>query len=217
VALLLSLWGPFATAIAVVLSQSTTQLADFVRRSVELVALAISWAVYRHLGRTAGLTPARAARLERIASLAVASALSVSAVVMLVLVSTRLRAFVPGGDVRLGLLIAVLGLVVNAVFWRRYAGMERESPNTLIDAQRRLYRAKVAVDACVIAALATVLLAPEHPAVRWVDLSGSFAVAVYLLVSAHRTVRGSTVGPGATMPVPTARAPTTTHRSSRHG
>ena len=200
-ALLLSLWGPFATAIAVALSQSTTQLADFVRRSVELVALAISWAVFRHLRRTSGLTPARAARLERVASLAVASALTVSGVVMLVLVSTRVRTFVPGGDVRLGLAIAVLGLVVNAVFWRRYAGMERERPNTLIDAQRRLYRAKVAVDACVIAALATVLLAPEHPAVRWVDLGGSLAVAVYLMVSAQRTLRGTTVGAGATLPI----------------
>lgn len=200
-ALLLSLWGPFATAIAVVLSQSTTQLADFVRRSVELVALAIAWLVFRHLRRTSGLTPARAARLERVASLAVASALTVSAVVMLVLVSARLRAFVPGGDVRLGLTIAVLGLVVNAVFWRRYAGMVREHPNTLIDAQRRLYRAKVAVDACVIAALATVLLAPEHPAVRWVDLGGSLAVAVYLLVSAQRTLGGTTDRVGATMPV----------------
>jgi hypothetical protein len=41
VALLLSLWGPLATGLAVLLSQSTTQVADFVRRSVELVALAI--------------------------------------------------------------------------------------------------------------------------------------------------------------------------------
>lgn len=50
-ALLLSLWGPLATGLAVVSSHSTTQLADFIRRSVELVALFVSWWVFRHLER----------------------------------------------------------------------------------------------------------------------------------------------------------------------
>ncbi len=189
-ALLLSLWGPFTTGIAVALSQSTTQLADFVRRSVELAALATSWAVFRYLRRQPGITDERADRLRRIATVAVALAMTASGTVMLVLVITRLRAFAPGGDVRLGLLIALLGLVVNGVFWRRYLGMVRERPDDLIDAQRRLYRAKVAVDAGVIVALSTVLWAPEHPLTRWVDLGGSVVVGVYLLASAWQTVWG---------------------------
>jgi divalent metal cation (Fe/Co/Zn/Cd) transporter len=187
VALLLSLWAPLVTGIAVLLSQSTTQLADFVRRSVELVALAVSWAVFRSLRRRPALDRERAARLEALATRVVAVALAVSGVVTLLLVAHRLRAFVPGGDVRLGLLIALLGLATNAVFWRRYAGMARERPDAIIDAQRRLYRAKVAVDACVIAALASVLIAPDHPATRLVDLAGSLAVALYLLATAFRT------------------------------
>jgi hypothetical protein len=43
----------------------------------------------------------------------------------------------------------------------------------------------------VIAALATVLWAPGHPATRWVDLGGSVAVALYLLASAQRTLTAS--------------------------
>jgi divalent metal cation (Fe/Co/Zn/Cd) transporter len=191
VALLLSLWAPLATGVAVVLSRSTTQVADFVRRSVELVALAISWAVYRRLRRRGELTAEHRARLERVATRGVAVALAVSGGVMLLLAAGRMRAFEPGGDVRLGLLIAVLGLGTNGWFWRRFGAMARERPDALIDAQRRLYRAKVAVDACVIAALATVLWAPGHPVARWLDLGGSVAVALYLLWSAQRTLAAS--------------------------
>jgi len=188
VALLLSLWAPLATGLAVLLSRSTTQLADFVRRSAELVALAITWAVYRHLRRRGDLDAARRASLERLATRGVAAALALSGAVMLLLAAGRLRSFEPGGDVRLGLAIALLGLATNGWFWRRFGALARERPDALIDAQRRLYRAKVAVDACVIAALATVLWAPGHPATRWVDLGGSVAVALYLGWSAWRTV-----------------------------
>jgi divalent metal cation (Fe/Co/Zn/Cd) transporter len=193
VALLLSAWGPLVTGIAVLLSQSTTQLADFVRRSVELVALATSYGVFRHLRRRPDMAAARAEGLRRRATLTVTMALATSGVVMLLLIATRLRAFEPGGDVRLGLAIAILGLIVNSVFWRRYRGMTRERPDTIIDAQGHLYRAKAAVDAAVIAALATVLLAPQHPATRWVDLGGSVAVGAYLLLSAWQTAQNSLV------------------------
>jgi Co/Zn/Cd efflux system component len=191
VALLLSMWAPLATGIAVLLSSSTTQAADFVRRSVELVALATSWAVFRYVRRRPGLTAERAARLESNAARTVALALAVSGAVTLTLAAARLREFVPGGDVRLGLLVAVLGLVTNAVFWRRYAAMSREAAGAIIDAQRRLYRGKVAVDLCVIAALFTVLVAPDHGAARGVDIAGSVAVGIYLLASAWRTARAA--------------------------
>ncbi len=189
VALLLSAWAPFVTGWAVVLSQSTTQVADFVRRSVELTAVAVGWAVFRRLRRREP-APADAARLERIAAWAVAAALGVSGGVTLLLALRRVTDFAPGGDVRLGLLVAVLGLLTNGWFWRRYASFARERPGRLMEGQRTLYRAKVAVDACVIAALTSVALAPGRPATRWIDLAGSFAVALYLLWSAGRAVSG---------------------------
>lgn len=191
VALLLSMWGPLTTFIAVVLSQSTTQLADFVRRSVELVALATSWIVFRRLRRSPTMTPEAVARLERWATFVVATALTVSGAVMLLLVASRWGTFEPGGDLRLGVTIAALGLAFNAVFWRRYAGLARERPGPLIDAQRRLYRAKAAVDAAVLAALSTLMLAPGTQTARWVDLGGSLLVALYLLLSALRSARGA--------------------------
>ncbi|MBW6455092.1 MAG: cation transporter [Trueperaceae bacterium] len=189
VALLLSAWAPFVTGWAVVLSQSTTQVADFVRRTVELAAIAVAWAIFRRLRRRRP-GPSDAERLERLAAWAVAAALGVSGGVTLLLSVRRAADFAPGGDVRLGLLVAVLGLLTNGWFWRRYAGFARERPGRLMDGQRTLYRAKVAVDACVIAALASVALAPGRPATRWIDLAGSVAVALYLLWSAVRAAAG---------------------------
>lgn len=183
-ALVLSLAAPFATGYAVLISRSATQLADFVRRSVELVALATSWAVVRQRRRRPGLGAVQVRRLEHRAALAVAAALAVSGLVTLVVAGAGARAIAPGGDVRLGLLIAVLGLVTNAAFWRRYARLQREDPNAVIAAQRRLYAAKMAADAVVVVALTTVWLAPEHPWAGPVDLVGSLAVALYLLATA---------------------------------
>jgi divalent metal cation (Fe/Co/Zn/Cd) transporter len=188
-ALLLSLWGPLLTGIAVLLSQSLTQVADFVRRSVELVALAVAWLVFRHVHETPGMSEARMRHLERRSAQGVAIALAVSGGVMLLLTLARWQAFEEPGDVRLGLAVASLGLVANTWFWRRYRSLERERASDLIGAQRRLYRAKAAVDLVVIASLGTLWIVPDHAAARIVDVGGSLAVACYLLWSSHRTLQ----------------------------
>ncbi len=190
VALLLSAWGPLATGIAVYTGQSTTQLADFVRRSVELIALFVSWWVFRHVQREAAPAAGRE-RLERRAALTVAGAMGCSGVVMLAVSLTRLGTFQPGGNVYPGLAIAGLGLLTNAWFWQRYARFNHESHNPIMAAQRDLYRAKSSVDLCVIVALLSVALAPRAPLTRYLDLGGSAAVAVYMLWSAVRAARTS--------------------------
>ncbi|MEW5921676.1 MAG: cation transporter [Bacillota bacterium] len=192
VALLLSMWAPLATGIAVVLSRSTTQLADFIRRSVELVALFVSWWVFRHLQRKEELGPEEKAALERIAGLCVAAALCCSGIVMLVLALSRLSTFQPGGNVYLGIGIAGLGLITNAWFWRRYTLLTNEHYSTVIDTQRQLYRAKAFVDLCVIVALAAVAVNPIHPVTRYIDVLGSVAVSFYLLWSGYCTARTAT-------------------------
>ncbi len=195
-ALLLSMWAPLATGIAVLLSHSTTQLADFVRRTVELVALAISYGVFRYLEHRRTPDDAERARLESIAGHCVAGAMAISGLVMIVIAVSRVGTFVPGGNVYPGLAIAVMGLGVNTWFWRRYARLNREQHNLIIAAQSQLKRAKSLVDLCVIAALAAVAINPTHPVTRYIDIIGSLAVALYLLWSglqAARDARSSTL------------------------
>lgn len=188
-ALLLSAPGPLVTGIALITSHSTTQLADFIRRGVELVAIFISWWVFHRLHRNTAMGEAQQAQLERIAGLSTAAAMASSGVVLLVVALSRLSVFEPGGNVSMGLTIAVLGLVTNSWFWRRYTVLTREQYSAVIAAQQQLYRAKASVDLCVVAALAAVAIAPAHPLTRSVDILGSVMVALYLLWSGLRTAQ----------------------------
>jgi divalent metal cation (Fe/Co/Zn/Cd) transporter len=200
IALLLSVWGPLATGIAMVMSHSTTQMADFVRRSVELLALFTSWFVFHRLIRGKESTLAQRATLEKLAGLSVAIAMGCSGAITLAVTLSRLSTHQPGGNVYLGLVIAVLGLIVNTWFWRRYWRLDHELHTTIIRAQCHLYRAKSFVDICVIAALATVAVAPAHAVTRYIDLLGSIAVAIYLLWSSANAWREAMTEPGTATP-----------------
>lgn len=188
-ALLLSLWAPLATGIAVVLSRSMTQVADFIRRSVELVALLVSWRVFVYLKRKADIDREQHSRLERVAGLSVAAALFCSGAIAVLLAITKLRSFTPGGNVYPGLAIAVMGLATNSWFWLRYTTLTREHYDPIIDAQRHLYRAKALVDLFVIGALSSVAVSPASRFSAYTDGMGSIAVGAYLVWSGLRTAR----------------------------
>ena len=189
IALLLSTPGPLVTGLAAISSHSTTQLADFVRRTVELVALFLSWWVFRRLQRNQALSKKEQSRLEDVAGLGVAAAMICSGIVMLLVAISRFSEFEPGGQVIPGLVIAVLGLITNGWFWRRYTALTREQYSAVIAAQQRLHRAKAIVDLCVVAALAAVAIAPTHRATPYVDILGSITVAGYLLWNGVRMER----------------------------
>lgn len=185
----LSLPGPLVTGIAAVSSRSATQLADFIRRTAELLALGVSWWVFRRLNR--GTTPVEdeRARLEHLSGLWVAAAMCCSGIAMLIVSASRLSAPKPSGNVSLGLGIAILGFLTNAWFWRRYSALTKETFNAVTEAQRKLYLAKTWVDLCVVIALTAVAAAPSHPATRYTDVAGSGVVACYLLYSGLRAAK----------------------------
>lgn len=187
----LSLPGPLVTGFAAASSRSATQLADFIRRTTELLALGVSWWVFRKLNRGATPSEDERARLERLANRSVAAAMCCSGVAMLIVAVSRLAVARPSGNVSLGLTIAVLGLIINGWFWRRYAAMTRETFNAVIESQRKLYLAKTSVDLCVVAALTAVAVAPTHPATRYIDVAGSGTVALYLLYSGLRSAKSA--------------------------
>lgn len=186
IAFLLSAPGPLVTGMAVLSSNSTTQLADFIRRGVELAALFISWWVFRQLHRNTDLGEENQIKLERVAGLSVAGAMICSGIVMLIVAAFRFSVFEPGGNIYFGLTIAILGLLTNAFFWWRYTVLTREQYSSVIASQRDLYRAKAFVDFCVVTALAAIAIAPGHPATQYVDVLGSVIVASYLLWSGLR-------------------------------
>ncbi len=180
--------GPIVVGLGLLVGRSSTQLADFIRRTAELVAIIVSWVVYNVTHKGAEADTERKLRLERIADFCVGSAMCLSGMAML------LVAFLSDGgekgNVIPGLVIAILGVTTNSWFWLRYRKLDKANPNAILAVQSKLYRAKSLVDACVTIALTTVAVSPASVAAHYMDVVGSVAVAVYLVVNGAITIFG---------------------------
>jgi len=184
---LMSSPGPIVVGLGLLVGQSSTQLADFVRRSAELLAIIMAFVVYQMTNREGKPTdPGEKARLERLSNLFVGTVMCVSGLSMLLIALFCLRT--EKGNVIPGLTIAVLGVVANTIFWRKYTRLYNETKNAIIGTQARLYRAKSLVDTCVTAALLAVTIAPASPVSLWLDKLGSGIVALYLMWCGIKTV-----------------------------
>lgn len=178
--------GPLVVGIGLIMGRSSTQIADFVRRSAELLAIIVSYVVYQLTTRDGFTDMERKARLEKNTDLFVGGAMCLGGAMMLVL------ALLPSkgetGNVIPGLSIAILGVIANSIFWRRYSRLGKESNNSILLVQSRLYRAKTLVDICVTAALLSVTLLPGSQLSYWLDKAGSAVVAVYLICTGAKTM-----------------------------
>ena len=178
---ILSSPGPLVLGLGLLFGRSSTQLADFVRRTAELIAIIVSWAVYGMTQKGEEIDLGRKVRLERIANLSVGVAMCLSGTAMLLI--TFLARSNEKGNVVPALIIAILGVLTNSWFWFRYRKLDRENPNAILAVQSRLYRAKSFVDACVTLALTTVAIVPTSLAAVYMDIAGSSVVAMYLVVN----------------------------------
>ncbi len=185
---LLSSPGPLVLGVALFFGQSSTQLADFIRRTVELAAIVVSWIVYRILHKEGASDLVRQDRLERTVNVTVGVAMSLSGLVML-FIALSSSSSTDKGNVVPGLIIAFLGVLVNSWFWLRYRKLNRTRPDAILAVQSRLYRAKSVVDVCVVVALLFVAVAPRAPITTYVDLGGSIIVAAYLMRNGYITIR----------------------------
>ncbi len=180
--------GPIVVGAGLLIGRSSTQLADLIRRTAELIAIIVSWLMFRIINKDGAEDAIRKAKLERIANLCVgfAMCLSGAAMVLIAFISDN----TDKGNVIPGLVIAILGVITNTWFWLRYRKLDRAKPNAILAVQSKLYRAKSLVDTCVTIALATVTISPASVAAYYMDLAGSVVVAVYLIVNGVITIFG---------------------------
>ena len=183
---LMSAPGPLVVGLGLMAGRSSTQIADFVRRSSELLAIIMAFAVYQITTRDGSTDEQRKAKLERISNIFVGAMMCIGGSFMIAL------AFLSeGGDkgnVIPGLSIAVLGVIANTLFWHKYTKLNKADPNAILAVQARLYRAKSLVDCCVTIALLSVAIAPASPVSVWLDFIGSIIVAVYLVWCGIQTI-----------------------------
>ena len=178
--------GPLVVGLGLLVGQSSTQIADFVRRSSELLAIIMAFVVYKFTTKDGVCDTKKKEKLEKISNIFVGAMMCLGGTMMLLL------AFVSEntekGNVIPGLSIAVMGVIANTIFWRRYAKLNKAEPNAILAVQARLYRAKSLVDSCVTIALLFVAIAPKAKASNYVDLVGSVIVAVYLIICGIQTI-----------------------------
>ena len=183
---LMSSPGPLVVGLGLLAGRSSTQIADFVRRSSELLAIIMSFVVYQITTKDGTTNEIRKAKLERLANIFVGAMMCIGGSFMIAL--AFMAESEDKGNVIPGLAIAVLGVIANTIFWWKYTKLNRAEPNTILEVQARLYRAKSLVDCCVTIALLSVAIAPESPVSVWLDFIGSVIVAAYLVWCGIQTI-----------------------------
>lgn len=178
--------GPLVVGLGLLSGRSSTQIADFVRRSAELLAIIMSFVVYKLTTKGDECDEIKKAKLEKGSNIFVGAMMCIGGIFMVLL--TFMSDTEDKGNVIPGLAIAVLGVVANSMFWKKYTTLNKAEPNAILMVQSRLYRAKTLVDSCVTIALLSVLIAPGTQASYWLDFIGSIIVAVYLIWCGIRTV-----------------------------
>lgn len=178
--------GPLVVGLGLLAGRSSTQIADFVRRSAELLAIIMSFIVYKLTTKDGACDEAKKAKLERGSNTFVGVMMCIGGGFMVALVLMSEAG--DKGNVIPGLAIAVLGVIANTIFWRRYTRLNKAEPNAILAVQARLYRAKSLVDCCVTIALLSVAIAPESQLSLWLDMIGSIIVALYLIWCGIKTV-----------------------------
>ena len=182
---LMSAPGPLILGFGLLAGRSSTQIADFFRRSAELLAIIASYVVYLMTTKHDD-SGARKAQLEKYSNAFVGAMMCLGGAVMIALALTAESS--DKGSVIPALAIAVMGVIANTLFWRKYTKLNKAEPNAILAVQARLYRAKSLVDCCVTAALLAVAIAPASPVSGWLDMIGSVIVACYLIWCGVKTV-----------------------------
>lgn len=183
---LMSSPGPLVVGLGLLSGRSSTQIADFIRRSSELLAIIMSFVIYKITTKDDVWNKKRKQTLERSSNIFVGSMMCVGGIFMILL--TLIKSNTEKGNVIPGLAIAVMGVIANSIFYYKYTHLNKLEANPILMVQARLYRAKTIVDGCVTFALLSVVIAPESVLSFSLDFIGSFIVAIYLLWCGLRTV-----------------------------
>lgn len=171
--------GPIVVGFGLLVGRSSTQLADFLRRTAELLAIIVSFFIYKILNKKeATEKEIDKERLEAIANNFVGFAMLISGIVMMAIAIFADNS--EKGNVIPGLSIAFLGLITNSWFWLRYNKLGKINKDPILLVQSKLYRAKSLVDACVFTVLLLVFFLPTTKIAHYADVGGSIIVSIYL-------------------------------------
>ena len=184
-----SSFGPIVTFIAMMMNSSSTQIADFIRRTVELSVLILALYVYLRIHKKEmGHNIVNKYKVSIYRLLAIVLLLS-SFVLFYLFILALINPSIPEGSVWLGLSIAILGVCFNGYFMIRYKKFNHQKESFVMDSQSKMYQAKTLVDLNVVIALSSIIIFRNSTLSYWIDTLGTLFIAVYLLLRAYSIFR----------------------------
>lgn len=176
ISILLSTPGVIVLFIGALMGKSSTQLADLIRKSLELIALIASFIIFlitinRHLEKN------EETKLNSFVNVIIACSMFVSGI-MIVIVSI-LNLHKERGNVTLSLIISILGVMTNGYLYFKYRKFSKE--NDSFHSLQELYKAKTIIDFVVSLSLLIMTLFKEMFFINYVDLCGCLIVVGYLV------------------------------------
>ena len=178
--------GPLVVGLGLLVGKSSTQLADFIRRTIELLSIIFAFVVYSITTKNDNVNLKLKQKLEKSTNVFVASTMIISAIIMLVVSLTQQSS--EKGNVISGLVIAILGVTANSIFWIKYRLLGAKTQNNILKTQSSLYRAKTFVDLSVTIALFVLTFSQSAIVSYYFDLIGTICVSVYLGITGTITL-----------------------------
>lgn len=173
--------GPLVVGFGLIIGQTSTQIADFIRRSIELSAIIISFVIYCITSKDNKINADKKRKYEKGSNIFVSIAMIISGIIMTIVALSS--SYTDTGNVIPGLSVACLGVIANTVFWLRYKKLGKETSNKILLIQSKLYRAKTFVDISVVIALGAVLFSDNPTVSYYFDIIGTICVSAYLCFS----------------------------------
>ena len=180
--------GPLVVGLSLLIGKSSTQIADFIRRTIELLSIILAFAVYCATTTDDVVDEIRKKKYEKGTNIFVSLAMIISGIVMTAVV--LLSSGEEKTNVIPGLVIALSGVGANTWFWIKYTKLGRKTNNKILIVQSKLYRGKSLVDTSVSIALGAILISQNQALSYWFDLVGTICVSIYLVFMGVTALNG---------------------------
>lgn len=178
--------------VSIFLANSVMLLSDLLKTTSETFATLLSWIALRRLrqGQTFDYNYGQG-KLENLSSLAVGGALFISWLVVTGCAVARFLHPQPMGNINLALFLTSSSLLTNLWIWRKNRYLNHVSPSPIVEAQWRLYRAKMATNICVLTSMIVSVLFRGQEWAAYIDPIGAVILSGFLLQSAYRVLTDS--------------------------
>lgn len=172
------------TTTAFLLANSGVLLADFLKTSIELIAITLSWMAVRRINRGGGKKYEYGlGKLENISSLFVALVMLLS---FLIITGNAARNILhPGHITGIGLWISIASQVIylgiNGGLYLRNKRLSKSAPSPLMDSQTKLFMTRFVGNAFILLSLGLSMLLARFSWASYIDPAASMVIALSIL------------------------------------